>query len=115
VTGRPVRRRSPVAAEASVEELAAVIRSELERHGWLYSIGAFGGAGFPAILAVRRTRLVALLLLPTNGRVSVDEQRWLASIRRVAGCRAEVVRPENVPSVELLLAADNPEDAWRPF
>jgi hypothetical protein len=115
VTVRPVRRRSPVPPEATVEDLAAVIRAELERHGWLYSIGAFGGSGFPAVLAVKGRRLVALLLLPTNGRVTVEQQRWLASIRRVAGCRAEVVRPENVPSVQLLLAADNPADDWRPF
>jgi hypothetical protein len=75
----------------------------LQARGWSYCVALFGGAGRPAILAVRGGRLLALVLATNTGKVSPDEHQWLGSIRRVPGCAGEVVTPARFAGLLRLL------------
>jgi hypothetical protein len=79
-------------------ELARHVRDELAARGWSVTVAAFGNRprGAPALLAIRRDRLLALVCLTTTGKASAAEAGWLGQLRRVPGITAETVRPVDV-------------------
>jgi hypothetical protein len=89
--------------EAPVQDLTAAVGEALEARRWRYTAAMFGGDGRPAILAVRGSRLLALVLVANAGKVSAAEHAWLGSIRRVPGCQGEVVTPASFATLPRLL------------
>ena len=89
--------------EAPLRDLTAAVGEALQARGWSYCAAMFGGDGGPAILAVRGSRLLALVLVANAGKVSPAEHQWLGSIRRVPGCAGEVITPSNFAGLLRLL------------
>jgi hypothetical protein len=114
MSGQPAR--GPLDPEMREAELLDLVRERLEETGWLvYQVpetraGVFlrGRRGFPPIVAVRGGQLLALLVKATSGKVTDDEQTWLARLRRVPGCRAEVLRPADFSTLARQLEAKPP-------
>jgi hypothetical protein len=82
------RRREEIHIQASFEEHARAL-------GWLvfHAYDARRGTpGFPDAVCVRGGRLVAVELKTMRGRVTVEQERWIAELEQVPGVTAFVAR-----------------------
>jgi hypothetical protein len=79
-------------------DLARHVRDQLVARGWSVTLAAFGHHpdGAPALLAIRRGRMLTLVCIPTTGQASPAEAGWIGQLRRVPGITAEVLRPVDV-------------------
>lgn len=59
------------------------------------------GAGFPDLVMLRDGRIVAAELKTARGRVSAEQQLWLAEFRQVLGVAVHVWRPAHWLSGEI--------------
>lgn len=108
---QPTRRQpeSEAGFLAAVRELAA-------RAGWLaYHThdSRRSEAGFPDLVLVRRGRMLLVELKAEGGRLTDEQQTWLAQLARVAGESAGAVdvhvwRPSDWQAIEALLTRRAP-------
>ena len=72
------------------------------KDGWRTAIQ--GDKGFPDVLLVRGHRMVVAELKSENGRVTAEQEEWLAAFRDVSDAaphvRAYVWRPSDWPEIE---------------
>jgi hypothetical protein len=59
-------------------------------------------AGFPDLVCVRRDRVVFIELKTEKGRLSEDQERWLAALG-LAGAEVRCWRPSDWPEIEAAL------------
>jgi hypothetical protein len=81
--------------DATREDLARLLRSELETRGYRVALLVLG-SGRPALLGVAAGRVVVLLPAATGDRLTEGEYAFVAGLRRTPGVAAEVVFPERV-------------------
>jgi hypothetical protein len=106
VTG-PARRQLDL--EIPEDAYLATVQEALGRHHWLhYHIRDAGRSGFPALIAVKGERLLALEVKRENGRPTPEQDTWLGALRRVPGVTAECVRPSDWGRVQTMLTRTGP-------
>lgn len=83
--------------QAAVLECGAVLgwlcfhaRPARTRHGWRTAGQGNGAKGFPDTVLVRRDRLVFMELKAKAGRLSAEQEAWIALLRE-AGAEAHVI------------------------
>ena len=64
--------------------------------------------GFPDLCLVRGKRLIFAELKTDKGRVSVDQELWLAALGAVEGIEVLIWRPSSWPEIEKVLKANGP-------
>lgn len=84
--------------EAAVLDLAAILgwrrahfRPALTRRGWRTPVSG-DGAGFPDLILTRPPRIVAAELKSATGRMSPEQERWLADLA-ASGIETHIWRP----------------------
>jgi len=82
--------------------LVAHFRPARTQHGWRTPVSA-DGAGFPDLVMVRGDRLVVAELKAKRGRVSPDQQAWLAAFSQVPGIEVHLWRPSDWDAIESTL------------
>lgn len=85
----------PKIAEVTEAQFQQSVTAALSLFGWLWyhtHDSRRSNAGFPDIVAVRGSRVLYVELKRETGRVSVDQQIWLDTLRQ-AGQSAFVLRP----------------------
>jgi hypothetical protein len=85
----------------------AHFRAARTRHGWRTPVAA-DGAGFPDLLLVRGTQLVAAELKSARGNVTSEQADWLDALDG-AGVAAYVWKPADWNEVVATLTAETPE------
>lgn len=94
--GRPREREW----QAQVTELA-------QRYGWLHYHtydSRRSRAGFPDLILIRGSRLIAVELKVGAAGLALDQEAWLAAFALVPGCEAYCWRPEQIEEVVSILA-----------
>lgn len=82
------------------------VTDALTLHKWAWWHDAYSRwnkRGLPDLIAVRPPRLLFLELKAEDGRVTREQQEWLALLALIPGVVARVVRPSDWPEVERLL------------
>jgi Holliday junction resolvase len=79
----------------------AHFRAARTKHGWRTPVAA-DGAGFPDLIAVRGSRLLAAELKSERGRLRPEQADWLEALQG-AGAEARIWRPADWRVIEELL------------
>jgi Holliday junction resolvase len=109
---RNVRRRNVRRARArddaqriTEKDLQSTIVDLLHLYGWI-TYHTFDSRrstpGFPDLVAIKGTRLLALELKSDLGKVTEEQYGWLRAFAGVTRVEAFVVRPENVDELNLI-------------
>jgi VRR-NUC domain len=73
-------------------------------HGWRTPVQG-DGAGWPDVVLVRGGRGVALELKTEIGRVTPEQEAWIAAFALLPGWHAQVMRPRDREAIRAMLAA----------
>lgn len=87
-------------------ELEADVEALLRLNGWRYyhtHDSRRSVAGFPDIVAIRGSSLLALELKREGAKPTPEQYQWLEDFDRV-GARAYVVRPSNLDELAAIVA-----------
>jgi len=102
--------------ELTERQLQAAVRQALEARGWRVAVtwtSIHSPRGWPDLFAVRGRQFVAVELKSARGRVTPEQQAWLAALAELPGAAyVGVVRPADwyAGVLDGLLGAD--EQAW---
>ena len=96
--------RLPMARAMTEDELLTAISEAATWYGWRWfhirrsdRAQQMGHSGFPDLILVRGTAMVAVELKTEKGQLTVDQQVWLDSFT-AAGVSALVIRPSDLDS-----------------
>lgn len=73
------------------------------QHGWTTAVE--GWVGFPDLIAVRGTRMLAIELKSAKGRVSAAQQAWLTALAET-GVETFVWRPRDLDDIPRIVGKD---------
>jgi len=80
-------------------ELSNNIVKEAKELGWMvYRTwnSMHSPAGFPDLIMIRHTRLLAWELKSAKGKMRPLQQEWIDALSQVHGVEAKIVRPDNL-------------------
>lgn len=109
----PERRRAALVKEADwqrqVIDLARLLkwrvahfRPAMTKHGWVTPVAA-DGKGFPDLILVRRSRIIAAELKSAKGELAADQIDWLSAFSKT-GVEIHVWRPGDAEYVLRVLS-----------
>jgi len=62
-----------------------------------------GASGWPDVIAIKGSSMLALEVKGTGGRTSEQQIEWLQALGQVRSCIATVIDPENIDSICTLI------------